>query len=86
MIIQFLGDGYLADNIPLTTLVKLGDLGLSLGIECFRDPQTSALGEVPAELAFCFAIGKTARTRALDRDLIEVGRSADVRASCQQPS
>lgn len=40
VIIQFLGDGYLADNIPLTTLVKLGELGLSLGIECFMDPQT----------------------------------------------
>jgi Domain of unknown function (DUF4279) len=35
VIIQFLGDGYLADSIPLTTLVKLGELGLSLGIECF---------------------------------------------------
>jgi hypothetical protein len=40
VIIQFLGDGYLADDIPLTTLAKLGELGLSLGIECFVDPQS----------------------------------------------
>jgi hypothetical protein len=40
VIIQFLGDGYLADDIPLTTLAKLGELGLSLGIECFIDPQS----------------------------------------------
>jgi hypothetical protein len=40
VIIQFLGDGYLADEIPRTTLAKLGELGLSLGIECFLDPQT----------------------------------------------
>jgi hypothetical protein len=40
LIIQCLGDGYLADSIPLTTLVKLSDLGLSLGIECFVDRQT----------------------------------------------
>jgi uncharacterized protein DUF4279 len=38
LIIQFLGDGYLADNIPLATLSKLDGLGLSLGIECFIDP------------------------------------------------
>ena len=40
LIIQFLGDGYLADNVPPTTLAKLGELGLSLGIECFIDPQS----------------------------------------------
>ena len=40
LIIQFLGDGYLADNVPPTTLAKLGELGLSLGIECFLDPQS----------------------------------------------
>jgi len=40
VIIQFLGDGYLADEIPPTTLAKLGELGLSLGIECFIDPQS----------------------------------------------
>ena len=37
----------------------------------------SSLGEVPAEIAFCFATGNTARMRALDCGLIEVGRSAD---------
>lgn len=40
LIIQFLGDGYLADNVPPTTLAKLGEIGLSLGIECFIDPQS----------------------------------------------
>ncbi|WP_332685546.1 amidohydrolase family protein [Bosea sp. (in: a-proteobacteria)] len=37
----------------------------------------SSLGEVPAEIAFCFATGNTARMRSLDCGLIEVGRSAD---------
>ena len=37
----------------------------------------SALGEVPAEIAFCFATGNTARMRALDCGLIEIGRAAD---------
>ena len=37
----------------------------------------SALGEVPAEIAFCFATGNTARMRALDVGLIETGRAAD---------
>ena len=37
----------------------------------------SSLGEVPAEIAFCFATGNTARMRGLDRGLIEVGRAAD---------
>ena len=37
----------------------------------------SSLGEVPAEIAFCFATGNTARLRDLDSGLIEVGRSAD---------
>ena len=37
----------------------------------------SSLGDVPAELALCFATGNTARMRALDCGLIEVGRSAD---------
>jgi enamidase len=37
----------------------------------------SSLGEVPAEVAFCFATGNTARLRALDCGLIEVGRPAD---------
>jgi enamidase len=37
----------------------------------------SSLGDVPAEIAFCFATGNTARMRELDCGLIEVGRSAD---------
>jgi enamidase len=37
----------------------------------------SALGDVPAEIAFCFATGNTARLRKLDCGLIEVGREAD---------
>ena len=37
----------------------------------------SSLGEVPAEVAFCFATGNTARMRGLDCGLIEVGRAAD---------
>ena len=37
----------------------------------------SSLGDVPAEQAFCFATGNTARQRKLDSGLIEVGRAAD---------
>jgi enamidase len=37
----------------------------------------SSLGGVAAETAFCFATGNTARMRALDCGLIEVGRAAD---------
>lgn len=37
----------------------------------------SALGDMPAEQAFCFATGNTARMRNLDCGLIEVGRAAD---------
>jgi enamidase len=37
----------------------------------------SALGEMPAEIAFCFATGNTARMRSLDCGLIEPGRAAD---------
>lgn len=37
----------------------------------------ASLGEVPAELAFCFATGNTARLRGLDCGLVEVGRAAD---------
>jgi len=37
----------------------------------------ASLGEVPAEVAFCFATGNTARMRGLDCGLIEVGRAAD---------
>ncbi len=37
----------------------------------------SSLGDVPAERAFCFATGNTARMRKLDCGLIEVGKAAD---------
>ncbi len=37
----------------------------------------SSLGDTPAEVAFCFATGNTARLRDLDCGLIEVGRAAD---------
>ena len=37
----------------------------------------SSLGEIPAEEALCFATGNTARMRALDVGLIEVGKAAD---------
>ncbi len=37
----------------------------------------SSLGNVPAEVAFCFATGNTARMRELDCGIIEVGKSAD---------
>ena len=37
----------------------------------------SALGDIPAETAFCFATGNTARMRALDCGLVEIGRAAD---------
>ena len=37
----------------------------------------AALGNVKAEVAFCFANGNTARQRGLDQGLLEVGRPAD---------
>lgn len=37
----------------------------------------SSLGNVPAELVFCFATGNTAKIRRLNCGLIEVGRDAD---------
>lgn len=37
----------------------------------------SSLGNIPAEIAFCFANGNTARRRDLDCGLIEAGRAAD---------
>ena len=38
----------------------------------------SSLGELPAELVFCFATGNTARMRKLESGLLEVGRPADL--------
>lgn len=37
----------------------------------------SSLGDVPAEVAVCFATGNTARKRALDCGLVEPGRAAN---------
>jgi enamidase len=37
----------------------------------------ASLGDTPAEIAFCFATGNTARMRNLDCGLIEKGRAAD---------
>ncbi len=37
----------------------------------------SSLGDIPAETAFCFATGNTARLRGLDCGLIETGKAAD---------
>ncbi|MFK7857190.1 MAG: amidohydrolase family protein [Granulosicoccus sp.] len=37
----------------------------------------SSLGNVPAEIAFCFATGNTARMRELDTGIVEPGMSAD---------
>ena len=36
-----------------------------------------SLGEIPAEIAFCFATGNTAKLRKLDCGMIEAGRTAD---------
>ena len=40
IIIQFLGDGYFGDSVPLDTLAKMTELQLSFGIECFNLPQS----------------------------------------------
>lgn len=37
----------------------------------------SSLGDVPAEIAFCFGTGNTSRMRELDTGIIELGKSAD---------
>lgn len=37
----------------------------------------SSLGDIPPEVAFCFATGNTARMRELDNGIIEVGKEAD---------
>jgi len=37
----------------------------------------SSLGNIPAELVFCFATGNTARIRQLNCGLVETGRAAD---------
>jgi enamidase len=37
----------------------------------------SSLGNVPAEIAFCFGTGNTSRQRSLDTGIIEAGKTAD---------
>ncbi|MEZ5812174.1 MAG: amidohydrolase family protein [Rhizobiaceae bacterium] len=37
----------------------------------------SSLGDIPPEIAFCFATGNTARMRGLDCGIVEVGKAAD---------
>ena len=37
----------------------------------------ASLGDIPTEIAFCFATGNTARMRKLNCGLIEAGRAAD---------
>lgn len=39
--VQFLGDGYFGDEVPITTLAKLVYLELAFAIECFVVPQSS---------------------------------------------
>jgi hypothetical protein len=40
IIVQFLGDGYLGDSVPLQTLANMSELQLDFGIECFNVPQS----------------------------------------------
>ncbi|MES2292912.1 MAG: DUF4279 domain-containing protein [Pseudomonadota bacterium] len=40
IIVQFFGDGYLADTLPLETLASIAELQLDFGIEVFSVPQT----------------------------------------------
>lgn len=40
IIVQFFGDGYLGDKVPLETLVAMTELQLDFGIECFTVPQS----------------------------------------------
>ena len=39
LVVQFLGDGFMGDNIARKTLAAIVELGLDLGIECFTEPQ-----------------------------------------------
>ena len=40
LIVQFLGDGYFGDTLPLDMLSRLVDLQLDLGLECYTVPQS----------------------------------------------
>ena len=64
----------------VVTRLQVGDEVEEVGVageDRVRRDAVGELGEVPAETAFCFATGNTARMRALDCGIIEVGRSAD---------
>jgi enamidase len=64
------------DRVILGTDAPAGSGAQPLGILRLIS-MLASLGEIPAEIAFCFATGNTARMRALDCGLIETGRSAD---------
>lgn len=40
IVVQFLGDGYLGDSVPSSTLATMTELQLDFGIECFTVPQS----------------------------------------------
>ena len=65
----------LLDRIILGTDAPAGSGVQPLGILRMIS-MLSSLGDVPAEIAFCFATGNTARLRKLDCGLVETGRSA----------
>ena len=69
------GDGKL-ERVILGTDGPAGSGVQPLGIARMVS-MLSSLGEVKAEVAFCFATGNTARMRSLDCGLIEPGKSAD---------
>ena len=54
-----------------------GRFGCAAARNPSRDRSAFFVGEIPAEIVFCFATGNTARMRALDCGLMEVGRAAD---------
>lgn len=41
VIVKFLGDGYVGDDLPIATLTKLVELGVSFSLEVFAVPQRS---------------------------------------------
>ncbi len=56
---------------------RAGRLGRAAAGHAAPDRAAVRLGNIPAELVFCFATGNTARMRSLNCGLIEVGRDAD---------
>ena len=39
IIVNFLGDGYLGDTVPVESIAEMAELQLDLGLECFTVPQ-----------------------------------------------